>query len=211
MDVTSLETALRRYGFDDEDPLLVWLNAAMHEIESRADWVFKQRTNIVNMGSGTNSIALPADFGRPITVADITDESAAGGTRVPLEYWDPRKWDREIDNEQTSGKPSIYTRVNDQLLVWAVPDADRVISLFYERSLEDLANPTDEPDFPDAFHYTIVRGAAMLALQAESEEDRATVAQNEFEGMLGKLVETWSSAQIGETQTVQDVIHYGDN
>jgi hypothetical protein len=209
VDHTTLKESLKRYGFDDSDPLTVWLNAALHDIESRADWRFLQRTSAgIPVAAGNNVVATPADYKRSYKLRDTTEELSTGGVGYDLEYWDPRKWDRDIDNESKPGKPEVFTEWESILLLWPVPDTAREFSLYYQGFLEELDDPDDVPGLPGQFHYTIVRGAAFIALQAENEEDRAETAQGQFESDIANMIATYDTIQIGEPEEVADVMDY---
>jgi hypothetical protein len=209
VDLDDLKTALKRYGFDDDDPLAIWINASLHDIESRDDWRFLQMTSEgIVVPAGNNVVTTPADFLRPYKLRDTTEELDTGGVGYDLEYWDPRKWDRDIDNQNSQGKCEIYTTWGNVILVWRVPLIDTTFSLAYQRFLPDLVDGTDVPGIPIKFHYTIVLGAAYRALQAESEEERAQTAQGQFEADIINMIASYGSAQIGEPETVEDTMDY---
>jgi hypothetical protein len=209
LNLTDLRQALKRYGFDDSDPLDTWINAALHQIESRADWRFLQMTaSGIAITTGQNVVTAPSDFLRPYKLRDTTEETGSGGVGYDLEYWNPSRFDREVENEHYLGKPEVFTVWNNNILIWPVADTSRTFSLYYQRFLADLVNETDEPAIPLKFHYNIVLGAAYIALQAENEEDRAETAQGQFESNMADMVASYDSAQIGEPEQVEDVMDY---
>jgi hypothetical protein len=81
------------------------------------------------------------------------------------------------------------------------------MDLLYVRSLPDLTLDSETPSIPARWHYTIVRGAAYIALQAENEEERAQTAQAQFEADLNKMRARYGRDQIGEPEVIEDSEH----
>lgn len=206
MNLGELKSALRRYGFNDEDPLDIWINASLHEIEIAAEWPFLFEPHTTTINAGVAAMTLPANFVKPVTVRDVT----VADREFPLEYWDYRKYEREIEDLEDDGVPEIYTLLGTQtLLVWRVPASARNIEMVYRKTLADLVDDGDVPGLPALHHYTIVRGAAFIGLQAENEEERAITAQGQFENDLGKMLDFYALAELGEPTQVEDVQGYG--
>jgi hypothetical protein len=213
--VSQLKTLLKRYGFDDEDPLMEWLNAAYHEIENAYEkWSWLEASEIGTIAEGGTDdgrFTLTRSVRRFIKVRDVTDETALGGEGLDLKYMDFRAMQREFPNLRTKGNPEYFTILGtDTIQVYPVPGAARDIETSYIFELPDLSTDEEEPLVPVADHYTIVRGAAYVALEAENEEERAATAQAQFESALEKMVTNDSIRQVGEPGEVQDVMEYAD-
>lgn len=209
MKVEEIKTALKRYGFDDSDPLLLWINSAYHEIENAyAHWSWLETEEVVETEAGEfNTVGL---INRIIKVRDITNEAVGGGEGRDLEYIDRRELMREYPNLLTKGTPELFTIIgSNKIQVVSVPQTKRKFRVTYIKELPDLALDTDIPLVPVKNHYTIVRGAAYVALQAENEEERAASAQGQFESDLDKMISNDQRRQIGEPDTVMDVQEYG--
>lgn len=208
MKVEELKTALKRYGFDDSDPLLLWLNSAYHEIEnSYKHWSFLETEEIVETELGEfNTVGL---VNRIIKVRDITDEATTGGQGRDLEYMDRRELMREHSNLLEKGLPELFTIIgSSKIQLVPVPSSKRKIRVTYIKELPDLVLDADVPLIPVKNHYTIVRGGAFIALQAENEEERAASAQSQFESDVDKMISNDQVRQIGEPDTVLDVQEY---
>lgn len=213
MKVAELKTALERYGFDESDPLLIWLNAAYHEIENaHKRWSFLEETEVGSIAPGGeadgrfNIVGLAKRF---VKVRDVTMELVGRGDGRDLEFWDRRKLQREIANLRASGLPEIFSILGRQTLqVYPVPGGSRTLETTYIQELPDLIDDEDEPLIPVSNHFTIVRGAAYIALQAENEEDRAASAQAQFEADLEKMIDADIERQVGEPASVEDVVDY---
>jgi hypothetical protein len=209
MKVEELKTLLKRYGFDDEDPLLSWLNAAYHEIENAYEkWSWLEGEELKE--SAVGEVVLASSIKRMIKLRDVTSELSTGGEGVDLEYMDRRKFMREFPNLLTTGEPEAFTIIgSSKLQVYPVPSSARQFRATFIKALPDLVGNAEEPLIPVSDHYTIVRGAAYLALESENEEERAATAQAQFESALDKMITNDSIRQIGEPGQVEDVMEYG--
>lgn len=210
MKVSQLKTLLKRYGFDDEDPLLDWLNASYHEIENaHQKWSWLESEEVKESAAGEFSLA--ASIKRMIKLRDITSELSTGGEGIDLVFMDRRRFMREFPNLLSTGEPETFTIIgSSKLQVYPVPPSQRKYRATYIRALPDLATDEEEPLVPVSDHYTIVRGAAYLALEAENEEERAATAQAQFEAALEKMILNDTIRQVGEPGEVQDVMDYAE-
>lgn len=212
MTLDELKTALKRYGFDDSDPLETWLNAAKDDLVESANWPWLMVRSTIVVAAGIGSFSLPSDGLRPVSIRNQTVGLAK------LEMWPVTRWEREIDDFTAQGTPMYYTIFNVggsnpsgtpvAVEVWPIPDVTTTFRLVYEAAISDLVNPTDEPFLPRNLHYGIVQRAASIALQAENEEDRAQTAQGEFEATLNRALTKGSSLTLDEPQAVVDVMGY---
>lgn len=209
MQVAELKTAVKRFGFDDSDPLLIWINAAMHEIEDaypKWSWLEGNVTKVLPPNTGALTVA--ADVKRLHKVRDETDATSLGGR--DLEYWPREKLWRESENLGNAGNPYAFTVLNStQIECYPVAAAARNLSVWYTKTIVDLVNDADVPIIPASNHYVIVLGAVYVALQAESEEDRAANAQAQFQSKLDKMITADMKRQTGAPSEVQDVMEYG--
>lgn len=200
MELPDLREALKRYGFNDSDPLNAWINAAYHEIEATHSWSFLHLELDVSLASGVAEITLPSDFFRPIKMKNLT-------SKRPMFFYQYRRWTRDILDATTVGVPELFTLFGGNILrVYRVPDKAYSFTLSYERKLPDLNDGMPVPLMPEFMHYTIVRGSAYIALQAENEEDRAITAQAQFEEDLVKQIGRYGNEQLGQMDTVDDAV-----
>ena len=212
MNVEQMETALKRYGFDSTDPLLVWLNAAMHDIENDMDWPWLESSGpeTVNTVAGKLNLTLPFNTLKVLTLRDATN-------KVKLEYYDYHKFVREVEDPTQTGFPEIYTRSGLQLYVtlYPIPSAVFAMELTVQFETLDMTGPASEPQtgvtvWPVESHFLIVQRAAALALMAENEEERAKTAQEQYEKGLDKLRRKFVRRNLDENKTVEDVMEYGN-
>lgn len=206
MTLTELQTALKRYGFDDSDPLTTWLNAALHDYEDAYSWPFLDvEVENIAVAAGVESLTVPADFFKPITLSDITESTNERKLTPRTRQW----WEENIGNKATQGSPENYTQIGlSTVQLWPVPDKTRTFRLVYQKQLTDLSAGTDVPGIPLRHHYYLVLRAASIGLMAENEEDRARTAQLEYEGLLDRAITKYTTRQLDEFQTVQDAMDY---
>jgi hypothetical protein len=206
VNVASLKTVLKRYaGQTDEDPLLEYLNAAYHEFEDAFDWPFLEVRNATLTGAvGDNTITLPADFFKPKLLKDVTNQT-------DLEYLPESEFYARFPDLTATGNALYYTSTGlTTFQLWPVLNSAITYDLIYQKQLDDLAADTDIPAFPTRYHFGLIYGAAAVALQAESEEDRATAAETKFNDWIGRAIAKFSSRQLGEPDVVRDVMEYSD-
>lgn len=203
-----MKVALKRYGFDDSDPLATWLNAALHEFESTADWVWLEEGPVVSsVAAGINTLALPGDAFKVITLRDVDHNTK-------ITYWNRHKFTREIQNQADQGQVEVYTLLNTTVLqLWRVPAVATNFEVVYQGLCPDMAIDADVPGtagtpFPRFCHYPIVMRAASIALQAENEEDRAKTAQSEYERGLMTCLGKNNERELDEPETVEDAQGY---
>lgn len=207
MDVTRFSELLSRYGFDETDPLLEWINAGLFEVMNEAEWPFLRAVGAGIVVPAVNQVVtVPADFGKPIMLTDVTDGSA----RFDLEYIDPRRYLREVSTTSVLGVPSLYTILGDELKLWPASSVPRTVNLFYMKDVAELVNPGDSPTWlPDRWHYSpCVYAMAHIALMAENEEERAQTALAEQNAGIERMLNYYGMDQLGTAETVADVQGY---
>lgn len=211
MNFGTMQTALLRYGFDVTDPIATWLNASKNDFAMEADWTFLEEGPVtVTMASG-NTITLPSDIQKIITLKDNTN-------LCKLEYWSRRKFTRYIRDETETGYPEVYTLVGtNQIQLWRTPTTSINYQVLYQAISPDMVNAGDMPlsgstAWPVATHYPLVVRAAAMALMAENEEDRAKVALGEYQSMMTNLLARFTDErELDDVDSVQDVQGYGND
>lgn len=212
MNAGTMKTSLKRIaGVSDTDPLMDWLNAGMHDFEDAYDWPFLDIVGGVTMLAGSNNPDLPPDLAVLYTARVDTTPSGGTVTRPSLKYVPRVKFEDEsyFDPTQT-GEPTHYTLVgNSSIFLWPTPDQNYHFRVYYRKFLTDLLEDVDIPALPAKYHYSIVTGAAAVALEAENEEDRAETWRNIFEDNIQRAISRLGgSRQDGSFNTVRNVMGY---
>jgi hypothetical protein len=127
----------------------------------------------------------------------------------PLEYWDIRKFEREIEDTTTTGKLSVFSLIGmETFVLWPTVDAAATLRLLYQKEVADWVNDGDTASIPVRHHWTILQRAAAIALQAENEEERAVTAMNEYNLSLAADVGSYDMRYLGEPDGVEDTQAY---
>lgn len=206
MDLVSLREAVKRYGFDDSDPLDSWINAAYHDVESVTEWPFLEgfvpSTNTV---AGSNVLSLPSDLGKIISIRETT-------TMVKLDFVSRRAFERDVADPTTPGKPTEYTLIGlETIQLYPVPDAIYSMSLYYAKELVDLTDAAPALGIPSRLHYAVALSAVRYGLMAESEEERAHEAESLYNDALGRAMSYYGLRELDEPHTVVDTAGYSED
>lgn len=202
--VSEGRTAIKRYGFDDNDPIISWLNEGMHQFEDSHDWSFLQLTTTIATVVGDSTLVLPSTLHKVQSIRDVT------GKRK-LKFMTVSQFERAIDDPTVRAQPEFYTVTGTKTIqLYPVVDVARSFRVVYQFELTDMVLAPDAAmPGPTRIHYPIVQGAVSIGLQAENEEDRAATAKSEFEAAIDRLWTKYSKQELDEPQQVTDVMDYG--
>lgn len=207
MNYLQMKTALKRFGFDDDDPLLIWLNAGLHSVEQELNWPWLIKTTALSVGT-TGIVDLPPDFAKVVSL------------KVPgkwkLNEIDRHYYDREIVDQTVQGIPESYVLLGMvtgmmTLKLYPIPDVIYDLQLTYLTGLSDMVGTDLEiPNVPANLHWGIVLAAASIALQAENEEDRAQSAQAQYASWIGRAIAHYNKSTADSPGQVVDTMGYSD-
>jgi hypothetical protein len=201
--VSEGKTALKRFGFDDNDPLLTWLNESMHQFEDAREWGFLQQTTTLSAIAGASTLTLPSALYKIHSIRDVSG-------KTKLQYMTVSEFERDIEDPTQAGAPEFYTITGTETVqLYPILDTGRNFRVVYQEEFVDMSSDAAQMPGPTRIHYPIVQGAAMIGLQAENEEDRAVVAKNEFEAAIDRIWGRYSRKELDEPQQVTDVMNYG--
>jgi hypothetical protein len=201
-----MTTALKRYGFDDTDPLTSWINAAMHELETAHVWPWM--VDVIDatiLPSTANKTFIDYLGHRRVDSLSIVSPVAQN-----VEYVSASEYNG-LDPTVKAAWPSFYTFYNEGIYYWPTIDGSTtvVLRVTYTKTPADLSASTDTPDWiPDSLHMAIVFRAAAIALMAENEEQRATSAQAEYDAAVERGVNFYSKVGSSQGASVLDVQGY---
>jgi hypothetical protein len=201
-----IKTALKRYGFDDTDPLTLWINAAMHEFEDAYPWPWLEREVFLALLVGEREVLVPSDFYKLISLK--WKERDSRPVYLGIDEFEEAITDRTI----TGPLPSVFTMVGmERILVWPTASENLDIEFIYRKELPDLVDDDDIPGIPTRHHYGLVAGAASYALQAENEEERSQTAQGLWQAVIDRAIARYGTRQEQGTDSVRDEAGYFDN
>jgi len=208
-----METLLKRYGFDSKDPLKQWLEAGMRDVEMEHDWPWLYTKETWNIKAGEE---IYSPQGGVIKIVTIKDETNIYKYR----YYEWHRFERDIREPKEKGKTELYTIVkmgysNMQIKFWRIPESPIEITAMVQEETEPLREPSTVPQTAGAFwplqaQFPIVLRAAVIALNAENEEERAKALQAEYDNLMTKLKWKYAEMELDEPATVADTMGYGD-
>lgn len=202
MNLGSMKTSLKRFGFDDSDPLDSWINAALHDFEDANAWTFLETIFTGDTTPASDTLVGPTNLWKLHTARVVTESQK-------LIYISRTVWEDQIVDPTAPGLPTHFTMVGlDTILLWPVPDTVYSLRLSYTKSVPELIADVDIPDVPARYHFAIVQRAAAIALQAENNEDRATTAQNQYDSVVARAIQSSSDHQTATLGQVQDTQEY---
>lgn len=204
MNIGRQKTLLRRYGFDSSDPLLDWLNAALHEIESYEDWVWLEARGATATIAGNSVGFIPPGAFKLQSIRVVENNNKL------IEY-ERTRFDREIFDPTVTGTPEIYVMTGMELFnMYPVPDAALELDITYYTSLDDMVDDDNASSpLPTRLHYPQVLCAAYIGLMTENEEERAGAAQKQYEASMSRIASRYDDRTDDEPQSVIDTEGYG--
>jgi hypothetical protein len=199
---------LKRYGFDNSDPLNDWLDEGQIMTQDAHDWPFLQIIDsTIASAVGNPTLVLPSSFFKIQSIRNMTHQRK-------LKNVDISGFERDIDDPTQLGLPSIYTVWGvSNLQLYPVPDAIDSYRVVYQRDVtpvSQLAGDGTNLDLPHNICYPVVLCAAYVGLMAENEEDRAQAALGQFDQAVEQRWQRFSTTDLDEPKQVVDIMGYGD-
>lgn len=152
-----------------------WINSEYQAIWDLEQWAFKTATSSVTATAGNQTLSgVPGDFGTALMVF-----GSDGSELRPFE--DVRAFYSRYGDTTQRGAPEAFTVLGSStILVGPTPDADRTLTLVYEKALTPLVNGTDVPAIPPGYHMLLVlgarrRGASILKMPVYDSEHQEYV------------------------------------
>jgi hypothetical protein len=142
MVISEAKTLLKRYGFSDEDPLTLWLNAAMQNLLMEHDWSWRFKIAFLDdQVTDTLDPALAAGVSIE-AIQSLTVYDGIGWWKK-LQYIAPTEYARDHPDEIVAGtpvgRPCYYTRIGDIIRVTpADPSLNLAYRLVYVPTAVDL-------------------------------------------------------------------------
>jgi len=154
-----------------------WLNTAQRKAVQQSEFRTQEEVEAFKTTSGDATLTLPEDFSRWIDFYD----SESHWPFTPVEK-------REYDLlEASSGRPTLYTVIGDQITLWPTPDGSYPLSLRYWRLPQDMVADGDEPEIPAQYHDVLVAYAMMKAYARENDWSASRFWKEEWEAGVMKM------------------------
>lgn len=160
------------------EPLVkTWLNDAQRKAVQQSEFRTQEEAIAFTTTSNDATLELPADFCRWIDFYDT-------GLNWPLTALEKGEYDAL---EASSGRPTAYTVVGDQITLWPTPDASYPLSLRYWRLPQDMVADGDEPEIPAQYHDVLVAYAMQKAYARENDWQASSFWKGEWEAGILKM------------------------
>jgi hypothetical protein len=208
-----MKTAVKRYGFDDSDPIVTWINWAIHDFETAYDWPFLRQAPIsVVTVAGTKDYT-PAGLNNMARIRNISIDGYDG----VLKPISDKVYDEESDKD-ADGVPTHYIEFTSelggagsgssttQITLWPTPDAAYTMRVRTSWALAELSTDANSPAIPRRYHQALVQKAVAYGFEADNSEDRASTANNHFEDKILRGIREYGT---GKVRQVRDVQGYG--
>jgi hypothetical protein len=156
------EVIQARFREGQRDSVKRWINKRYTFVNGVADWPWRwpARSTLTTLADGT--VALPADA---VHVEQVF--SAARDYELPFMDW--REFQTTyLGSDQTADDPLHYTLDRSGFLHVAPAAAADLVVNYTGRPSELVAN-TDEPVWPEHWHFTLVLGATSTGLKLEND------------------------------------------
>ena len=185
----ALKTAVQSYYNGRSDFPTTVYDLATAELNARLDLRIMQTETDLSLTGGTQNVALPSDFLRPIHA--YID---SGGVRYVLDQAD--EFNSNV-GYRSSGMPGQYVIISGNLLTNPVPDDDYTLTLRYTAKLDDFSADADTnavlTTHPALYLYGSLKHVATWAQDAEA----LAFYTGQFEGEIRRAQEQNDRAQFG--------------
>lgn len=154
-----------------------WLNTGQRKAVQESEFRTQEEAKAFTTTKADSTLELPADFSRWIDFYN----SETGESLQSLEL-------REFDaQEATTGRPTAYTVVGNQITLYPSPDAAYGLSLRYWRLPADMSADGDKPEIPVQYHEILIAYAMNKAYLRENDYQAAGVWKAEWEAGIAKM------------------------
>ncbi|MBX2861182.1 MAG: hypothetical protein KTR14_08100 [Vampirovibrio sp.] len=141
---------------------LSWVNTAIaHIFNQSTSWSFREGRGTLSTVQGQEAYT----FASTVDVDSIKFINYAD-TGQPLRYLDYEEWFKRYhlfgyapSDLNLQERPGCYTLIEQQLLLWPIPDQAYNLEFGYQKNPEILGADTDTTAVPDKWHPLIVQGA----------------------------------------------------
>lgn len=204
MNIGQIKTSLKKFGFDDTDPLLDWINEANAQFVEAFDWPWLKQEVTGTLDGGDVLVTIPPASTVPDSMSIIVP-SGTDDVSVPLTYLPFTEY-RDVCISSVRGFPKFWTKISDTDYRITPPSSvlyGYVIS--YTAIAETFTADANTPLIPSRYHYALVRGAAAIGLDTENQEERASTQQERFQEIIDRAMAKYITEHRGRFGRIRDV------
>lgn len=176
--IKEIQTSVLDYGFNTSrysSYILHWVDEAVRDMFREADLRIKHSQKEFNSVSGTEAYALPSDFGKSISLRDLSLTVEGELERlVTIE---------ELDNaNRTEGIPTSYIIDGSSIYLYPKPNVVRSYSLRYSIIPSEIAaEESKNPNIREDFYHLIEIYCLYKAFQKEGDIEMKNDYKSEYE------------------------------
>lgn len=160
----------------------LWINARYAEVWGLEDWTFRKAFAAVTATAGSDTLAMPSDFGIVIGAKGLVRDDGDY-----LIYLTPDAFQEVHVGTTDTGTPGWYTVVNRQVKVHPTPSATSAAwQVHHNKRLVELANDADVPAIPAEHHHMLVHGSeasGQIRMQDFTYQFSEQIWQNSLDAM----------------------------
>lgn len=159
------------------EPVKSWLNEGQRFVVLQADLRTQQTSETFVTAADDANLDVPDDYARLISLTNTDDANPL----APISL-------RDYDDASTStGKPTGYVVVGNQIYLYPTPDAAYNLRFRYWSLPPEMVETGDTPSIPEQYHHLLVHYALVRAYQRENDYEAAQYHRAEFENELAKM------------------------
>lgn len=205
MQLSDIRAAIQAlgYGSDTAAQQTSFINDAYRQVTSKLRWPFLEQQSVeLTTTVGTNAYDLPSDMSsyRNIDAVRIGQDSSQNW--MNLDYVEPQDFRDREHVDRGTGTPCNWTFINQQLHFWPIPDSVYTVTIDFITEPADLADDTDVPVIPAAYHDILVWGAIHAITFRERDWLGRSDADQQFQMRLQRMEEEF---MIRQRQTASHV------
>jgi hypothetical protein len=200
--------ALGNYGEGDRANMILFINMAKRDLESRPEkWLWMRTSATVSTVAASRTVAVPALMKEHGGLYDVENASASPlWTDYPT--FDPLGEYISYNADNTTGPPVSYTISEGAFVFEPVPDAIYSYKHIYEAYTADLSADGDTSSIPDGFEDALIYGALMHYAARDKDRQQMAFWQDMYEGRLNKLSAANTFQQNKTIQKISMPAHY---
>lgn len=204
--VSAIKTGVKRFGFDDSDPLLDWINEAVIQFVDAFDWPWMKTTNQYNFIADGFTFSRNIGSNIPRNVGIVYN-----GVYTKL-IWKPLiEFEEDGDAYCLGSLPKYWTfygstdSISNAINFSPIPTVNFTLIVNGQTNPPILTADGDQPIIPPNYHYPLVRGAAAIGLDSDSQEERASVQAQRFQDSIDRAINKYRVTQTGVVDKVRQV------
>ena len=175
-------------------------------VQTGEEWPFLKATHTETLVSGTKLYSFPTGFASADWETFYLKKSSTTAPKYlpAIEYQRYLQNFRQQDDENTSGgvPDAVYSTYNNSFGIYPTPNASYDVEYTYWSVPDDLQTYNQECVIPTRFDHVILDGAMSIMMRFRSNEQSASIHQDNFEEGIRRMRRTLLDQPLQVTSTV---------